>query len=205
MLKKAKEKLELGNYLHRVVEIREAILPFLPFQDQAFDAIIMNQVLHHLELDADGEHFPTIQKTVAEMYRVLKPGGVVIITNTVKDQFYGTWFCRLIPTVLERLVKRVPSKDVIIDILRNCDFDVETPLSYLGNDWFKDYSDTEGPLIESWRMRDSFFSLASAEEIRTCIERVQTMQANGTLKSFYEEHDGTSSIGTFSFFVALKK
>ncbi|KAK3086398.1 hypothetical protein FSP39_017873 [Pinctada imbricata] len=201
MLKKAKEKLELGNHLHTVVDIREAVLPSLPFQDQTYDAIMMNQVLHHLESDPDGNHFPTTQKTFKEFNRVLKPDGVLIMTNTMKHQLYGVWFYSILPTVLDRFSRRVPSNDDIIEILRNSDFDVETPMSYLGHDWFNDYYNLEGPLNESWRMGHSFFSYASEEERRNGIESMKSMKENGSLKCFCEEHDGASSIGTFTFFV----
>lgn len=43
----------------------------LPFKDNSFDRIIATEVLEHISDD---------QKAIAEMYRVLKPGGIAIVT-----------------------------------------------------------------------------------------------------------------------------
>ena len=48
----------------------------LPFEDEAFDAIISVRVIHHNRL-------ALIRKTVNEMWRVLKPGGLIWITVPV--------------------------------------------------------------------------------------------------------------------------
>lgn len=48
----------------------------LPFKSQAFDRIIASEVL---------EHIPDDKKAISEMYRVLKPGGIAMITVPNKN------------------------------------------------------------------------------------------------------------------------
>lgn len=48
----------------------------LPFKSQAFDRIIASEVL---------EHIPDDQRAISEMYRVLKPEGIAMITVPNKD------------------------------------------------------------------------------------------------------------------------
>jgi len=48
----------------------------LPFTDNSFDRIIATEVL---------EHIPDDQKVVSEMYRVLKPGGIAMVTVPNKN------------------------------------------------------------------------------------------------------------------------
>jgi len=48
----------------------------LPFKNQTFDRIIASEVL---------EHIPNDQKAIYEMHRVLKPGGIVLITVPNKN------------------------------------------------------------------------------------------------------------------------
>lgn len=45
----------------------------LPFEDHFFDAIISIQVIHHARLE-------TIEATIAELVRILKPNGALLIT-----------------------------------------------------------------------------------------------------------------------------
>ncbi len=55
----------------------------LPFVDQAFDAIISVRVIHH-------DRLRVIQETVAEMWRVLQPNGLVWITVPVPKDHPST-------------------------------------------------------------------------------------------------------------------
>ncbi|MFI3269797.1 MAG: methyltransferase domain-containing protein [Rikenellaceae bacterium] len=54
------------------VEIKKAVAPPLPFEDESFDSFVSFQVIEHIERD---------EAFVAEIYRVLKPDGVAIIST----------------------------------------------------------------------------------------------------------------------------
>lgn len=57
----------------------------LPYEDNKFDAVIINQVVHHLDdMDKD-ENFPGFEHVVKEFYRVLKPGGKLLINHSYAD------------------------------------------------------------------------------------------------------------------------
>src|SRR5262249_61400915 len=51
-----------------------ADVPSLPFRANAFDVIVSNSTLDHFP---DARH---IDDTLAELYRVLKPGGTLVVT-----------------------------------------------------------------------------------------------------------------------------
>jgi SAM-dependent methyltransferase len=54
--------------------------PF-PFPDQTFQTVIMNQVIEHLE--------PAVaENSVAESYRVLRPGGILYVTSPSRFNTY---------------------------------------------------------------------------------------------------------------------
>lgn len=53
----------------------------LPYPDNAFDGVILSEILEHIDHDVDG---------LKEVYRVLKPGGVVAIT--VPNANYPFWW-----------------------------------------------------------------------------------------------------------------
>lgn len=52
----------------------------LPFQDNCFDAAVASEILEHIEEDS---------RALKEIYRVLKPGGVAIITVPAVPLLYG--------------------------------------------------------------------------------------------------------------------
>lgn len=63
------------------VEFREGDLEHLPLEDAAGDVVVANMALHHA---------PDPAVALAEMARVCKPGGRVVITDAVRHPF--EWF-----------------------------------------------------------------------------------------------------------------
>ena len=63
------------------IALHNADIRALPYADRTFDAVIMSEILEHLDDDA---------VALAEAYRVLKPGGVVAIT--VPHANYPFWW-----------------------------------------------------------------------------------------------------------------
>lgn len=60
----------------------------LPFADDHFDIVYSNGVLHHTN---------DTERAIAEVYRVLKPGGRAVIMLYCKNSFdywFNFWFCR---------------------------------------------------------------------------------------------------------------
>jgi len=72
----------------------------LPFPDNTFDFVISDQVLEHIEGDA--------QKAIDESYRVLKPGGIAIHTTVFMNLIHwgpkDMW--RFSPDALKYLCRR---------------------------------------------------------------------------------------------------
>ncbi|MBM1690614.1 class I SAM-dependent methyltransferase [Sulfitobacter geojensis] len=75
MLVQAKSAMQrAGLELH----LQQADVMSLPYRDQSFDAVMAAHVL---------EHLPDPQRALAEMVRVLKPGGVVFLCVTRRSLF----------------------------------------------------------------------------------------------------------------------
>jgi demethylmenaquinone methyltransferase / 2-methoxy-6-polyprenyl-1,4-benzoquinol methylase len=89
--------------LENRIELRYGDSENLPFEENKFDAIIV----------AFGvRNFENLEKGLADMYRVLKPGGKVVVLEFSKPdrfpfkQFYGLYFRFVVP-----VVGRMVSKD----------------------------------------------------------------------------------------------
>ncbi|NUP77099.1 MAG: methyltransferase domain-containing protein [Nonomuraea sp.] len=73
--------LEVVARRHPGVTVRRATLPELPFEDAAFDAVAGNFVVNHV---------PDTRATLAELHRVLRPGGALALTWWKSDEMTAT-------------------------------------------------------------------------------------------------------------------
>src|SRR3954454_8069458 len=98
----------------------------LPFGDDAFDAATVG---------FGARNFADLERSVAEMVRVVKPGGRVVILEITTPQkpplstFFGIWFDRIVPalgrvagdpdayTYLPSSVKRFPAPEALAGVL----------------------------------------------------------------------------------------
>jgi 2-polyprenyl-6-hydroxyphenyl methylase/3-demethylubiquinone-9 3-methyltransferase len=82
------------------ITIANASIYELPFPDGTFDAVILSEVLEHVDREAD---------SLAEVRRVLKPGGLVIVTVPHAD--YPFWWDpinKTLETLFGKHVRRGP-------------------------------------------------------------------------------------------------
>lgn len=96
MLEKARQKVTAAGL--RNVALSEADARHLPFPDERFDVLYNSYMLDLIHLD----DMPVV---LGEFYRVLKPGGRLVLVNLSKSEpGRVTWFERLYRTLPTRLV-----------------------------------------------------------------------------------------------------
>lgn len=116
------------------VTIANASIYELPFPDAAFDAVILSEVLEHVEREADG---------LAEVRRVLKPGGLAIVTVPHAD--YPFWWDpinKMLETLFGKHIHRGPLTGIwarhvrlytperLREVVRAAGFEVEEERSF---------------------------------------------------------------------------
>src|SRR5712692_8423284 len=79
------------------VTLEEGSMLKLRFPDHAFDGVMINQVLHHLDAASD---FQQLRQCVGEILRVLKPTGALCINTCSREQLNARgpiWYYHVFP------------------------------------------------------------------------------------------------------------
>jgi len=175
--------------------------------DESFDCVINCQVIHHLPKTTDQNQTPfnAVKQACSEWYRILKPGGKLVINFvTHEQQMEGVWWGELIQDAVKRWQDNAPDKSDIQTALISAGFD-ETDITFepilpkydgkrcIMNAILYDeslYSNPENFLdIDTFRRCDSTFALAKDNELVRGVHRVQEMVNNGTLENWYQEKE----------------
>ncbi|MEO2024920.1 MAG: 2-aminoethylphosphonate--pyruvate transaminase [Fuerstiella sp.] len=193
------------------VQIEQGSITELPFDDETFDGIVCNQVLHHLDPgesdDADSESFPNVRSFFREAFRVLRPHGVLVINTSSHQQHRdGFWWAALIPAAIDRMVPRFPSIDRFEKISQQTGFvGFETVVPVSEALQGEQYLDPAGPLSAAWRAGDSSWSLTTEEELAQALDTVTSKLEDGSMAAFQEEREQLrAKIGQTTFVVARK-
>lgn len=78
MLEKAEKR--CADAGHRNVQFKQGNAEALPFDDRAFDGVVTRLAIHH---------FADPKRVVEEMFRVLRPGGTLVIADVVVSEDAG--------------------------------------------------------------------------------------------------------------------
>jgi len=205
MLAVARAKLAEQEAAGRIL-FHQGGIDALSFADETFDAAMINQVLHHLEDGAD-KTWPHHAAVIAEMARVLRPGGVLVVNMCTHEQLRaGYWYYDLVPQAREACIRRHIPPAQLLAMMEGKGLHPNPPAPVFDAVMQGEaYFDITGPLRESWRKGDSFWALATLSQIAKAEAQVREMQEAGTLKGWFQERDARrKGVGQFTFFSAVK-
>ena len=188
------------------VALHAAGIDALPFEDARFDAVMVNQVLHHLP-DSPDEGWPVLRRVLAELARVLRPGGAAVINTCSHEQLRrGWWHTTLVPQAVEAMDHRHADTDVLNGLLAGAGLAprgrfVPCDAVLQGDSYF----DARGPLDPSWRRGDSLWSVVSESELRRALGRIRSLDAAEALDAFFADQDRTRPfVGQVGFHFAVR-
>lgn len=205
MLSRARAKLpaEIGS---GKIHFHLAPINKLPLPGSSADAVMVNQVLHHLA-DDSAAGWPAHRDVLAEIARVLKPGGAIIINSCSHPQLdQGFWFYRLIPEALGLIKQKVIDLDALDTLLRQSGFDSpqrESPVDLVmqGSAYFNPL----GVLDPNWRSGDSIWRLVTVDQLQRVLKQAGNLADRGELGALMRHYDEPRSrIGQLTFTCAHK-
>lgn len=205
MLRVARRKLRAEERGGRLTFTRGRVQGF-PFADRSFDGVMFNQVLHHLETGEDA-HYPGHRRALEEAYRVLRPGGVVVINACSWEQLEaGFWYYELIPEALARARRRSIPLDRLETMLDATGFASHgriVPLDAVLKG--AAYFDPTGPLRGTWRAGDSIWELVTPAEFRRALAKVRRLARRGELAAYFAGCDAARPrVGQVTFLPASR-
>lgn len=205
MLNKARRKLS-AEAAHGRIVFHQAPINDLPLADESVDAVMVNQVLHHLDDDASAD-WPAIRGVVRELSRVLRPGGALMINICSQEQMTnGWWYLPLIPEAAEKMRRRHIPIELLQALMieyglyhEGCFVPVDGVMQG------RHYFDGRGPLDERWRAGDSVWAMVQDHELEIVKAKIRALDDAGALQDFVRENDARRRhIGQFTFVCARK-
>jgi SAM-dependent methyltransferase len=189
------------------VTLRQGNLAQLPLEEGSVDAVMINQVLHHLPDRAPGD-WPARRQVFGELARVLRPGGSLVLNVCLPIQIrHGYWFFALIPAMAERLIERHPEYEIYQELLDGAGFAVHgriVPVDVVIQG--EHYFDTHGPENATWREGDSSWSLATEPELQAALKHLEELHEAGEADAYVRRHDlRRAEVGQITFIHATRR
>jgi len=205
MLAKAEEKM-ISEQKSGRINFHQSSIDALPLTDDSVDAVMINQVLHHLP-DDETSSWPKHYKVFQEFARVLKPGGSLIINSCSHQQLeHGFWFYRFIPKALQTVKEKHVNLGILSGLLQRSGFlntHHKVPLGLILQG--EALLHAEGPLDPDWRSGDSIWSLVSDEDLPVVLQKVRTLRDSGKLEALMQLYDKPrATVGQITFTIAHK-
>lgn len=205
MLATARAKLAKAEAAGRIGFHRGSITS-LPFEDESFDAVMINQVVHHLGDTAENA-FANLGLVLREVSRVLRRGGGFLLNHCAHEQLrHAYWYNALIPEALERCCAHFAPLETVRELM------AKSGLAYHGAFAPLDaicqgeaYRDPQGPLSSAWRAGDSIWAHATEAELDRVEKTIADLEARGEMDAFLAENDARrAAIGQITILFARK-
>lgn len=189
------------------VTTRQGTLPDLGLPEAAFDAVMTNQVLHHLG-DREGGDWSAHRAAVAHLGGLVRTGGCLAVTTCSPAQMRRAyWYYALVPAAADALRQRYAPLEVLEEAA------VDAGLAPVGRHvpvaaLVQGASALDGlaPLDPLWRNGDSVWALAAPAEVEGALATVRDLEQRGELDAFVTAHDAERlDLGQVTVVVAQRR
>ena len=193
------EMLEQAKAKSQSVVWQQGNADALPYPDRSFAGVICSLAIHH---------FPNLQSSFSEVFRVLNAGPFVVFT-AFAEQMRNYWLCHYFPEMMTRSIEKMPARSVVLDALRNAGFAIQEVVPFYVTNELQDlflYSGKRRPhfyLEPSVRANiSSFATLCPAEELEHGLDALRSDIEDGSFPGVVESY--TDADGDYAYVIANK-
>lgn len=188
------------------VDLHEATPDEIPYEDASFDAVLLSHGFG-IRSDSAAAGWPGHQEVLAEVQRVVAPGGMVIVRTSSRRQLEDAfWHHGLLRRAADEMTARYAPVDTILSLLpeanlepAGCFVPLHEPLH--GPDYLQPlpWSDT------GWIENDPTWLIATEEEREDAAELLAELSASDALAEFISTNDAQRPVlGQATFVVGRR-
>lgn len=196
----SKKMLDMAMRQNKAIKWLSASVENLPFTDHEFEGAIGTLTIHH---------WSNLQEGCNEIFRVLKPGGRLILFSSTPRQMAGYWLNHYFPKMLKDSMTQMPTYETVHDCLSTSGFKTIGTENYAIHPELEDLFLYSGKHDPSMYMNDqvrngisSFSALANQKEVALGLESLRNDIQSGKIeeiKGKFSHNDGD-----YLFITALK-
>ena len=169
-------------------------------KNNSVDGIMASLTIHH---------WTDLGKAFLELYRVLKPGGHLVIFTATPEQMKGYWLNHYFPKMLADSIRQMPAMDLVTTTIKSAGFNLIQMEPYSIRPDLHDlflYSGKHAPELyfkpEVRAGISSFSALANTEEVAIGLRKLRVDIDNGQIRQVKKSYENQ---GGDYLFMRLKK
>lgn len=192
--------LQKARNLNSSIKWLEGKAEAMPLENGGMDGVLASLTLHHWE---------HLKAGFREVYRVLKPGGRLVIFSSTPEQMKGYWLWHYFPQMMADSCEQMPGRAEISSALQNGGLILESWEAYAVREDLQDHflyvGKNRPELYLDERIRagiSSFAALAYQKEVETGLAALATDIASGQISRIIDQY--AHSRGDYAFLRASR-
>jgi SAM-dependent methyltransferase len=192
--------LEKGKLKNQDIDWRIGTAEKTGLEDNFVDGIIASLTIHH---------WKDLDLSFQELYRILKPGGKVVLFTSTPEQMKGYWLNHYFPTMLEDSIIQMPDIEKVKKAMTIAGFKNFITEKYAIQANLKDqflYCGKQQPeLYLNPNIRNgisSFSALANKEEVENGLNKLETDIHSGKINEVIQSYE--NELGDYLYLIGQK-
>ena len=194
------EMLKIAQTKNKTINWKKGKVEHIPFLENTFDGAIATLTTHH---------WTDLETGFQELFRVLKPGGNLVIFTSTPKQMKGYWLNHFFPKMVEDSILQMPDFELVESGLQKAKFHISAIEKYFVKPDLQDlflYAGKHNPILylndQVRQGISSFSSLAHHNEVESGLMQLKKAIDSKTINGIIESYQNTE--GDYLFISATK-